>query len=354
MVHAPCRRAAFCEQTAHLWRQLRAVCLLGCVLCCTDPPAVTTIAGVGHTYDEKLVSPAPRPNGPTRAATTLPTSESWKTLLETALAEDIGSGDVTSRIIFDAKDRAVARIEAREPLVVCGLTIAAAVFESVDAALEIDTLCSDGDSAVAYQPLMRISGSVRSVLTAERTALNFLGRLCGIATHVRRYVDEVDGTGTAIVDTRKTLPGWRVLDKYAVRAGGGVNHRMGLYDGVLLKDNHAAAAGSLVAAVTRALEQAPDGVFVQVEVQSHEEARQATAAGADFLLLDNLDPETTRAIVGELKERATLESSGGITLENVRAYAETGVHRISIGALTHSAPNSDLSLEIDSAGGVPK
>lgn len=300
------------------------------------------------------MSPAPHFIKPSDRQLVAPTAESWKILLEAALSEDIGSGDVTSRIIFSENDRAVARIEARESLIVCGLPIARAVFERVDPGLEVEVLALEGEAAAAYQPLLRISGSVRSLLTAERTALNFLGRLCGIATHVRRYVDVVAGTETAIVDTRKTLPGWRALDKYAVTAGGGVNHRMGLYDGVLLKDNHAAAAGSLIAAVSRALEQAPSGVFVQVEVQSHHEAREAVGAGADFLLLDNLDPKTTAEIVSELRERATLESSGGITLENVRAYAETGVHRISIGALTHSAPNADVSLEIDSAGDIAK
>lgn len=300
------------------------------------------------------MSPAPHSPAPTDGSLVAPPDDSWKTLLDLALREDIGSGDVTSQIIFEPGDPAVARIEARENLVVCGLSIARAVFERVDPSLEVEVLAREAETAAAYQPLLRISGSVRSLLTAERTALNFMGRLCGIATHVRRFVDAVAGTGTAIVDTRKTLPGWRALDKYAVTAGGGTNHRMGLYDGVLLKDNHAAAAGSLVAAVTRALDQAPSGVFVQVEVQSHDEAREAVAAGAELLLLDNLDPKTTAEIVSELRERATLESSGGITLENVRAYAETGVHRISIGALTHSAPNADVALEIDSAGGAAK
>jgi len=303
---------------------------------------------------ESAVSPAPPPTNQANGTTSLPDANSWKALLEAALAEDIGSGDVTSRILFEEDDCAVARIEARQSLVVCGLPVARTVFERVDPLLEVELLCEEGDSADAYQPVLRATGSVRSLLTAERTALNFLGRLCGIATNVRRYVDAVAGTGTAIVDTRKTIPGWRALDKYAVAAAGGTNHRMGLYDGVLLKDNHAAAAGSLAAAVKRALDQAPSGVFVQVEVQSHAEAREAVAAGADFLLLDNLDPETTRHIVSEFKEHAVLESSGGITLENARAYAECGVQRISIGALTHSAPSADLSLEIDSAGGHPR
>lgn len=273
----------------------------------------------------------------------------WQPLLEAALAEDIGSGDVTSEIIFDASERARARIEARERLVVCGVAIARAAFEAIDASLEIEARFADGEVAEPLAPVLRIEGSVRAILAAERTALNFLGRMCGVATHVRRHVEAVEGTSAAIVDTRKTLPGWRALDKYAVAVGGGTNHRMGLYDGVLLKDNHAAAAGSLEAAVRRAIERAPRGIPVQVEVQSLDEARVACAAGATLLLLDNLPPDRIREIVDELGARATLEASGGISLSNVRRYAETGVHRISIGALTHSAPNADLALEIDAS-----
>jgi len=280
----------------------------------------------------------------------LPPRSRWEPLLEAAIAEDLGSGDVTSQITFDPDDRAHARIEARQDLIVCGLAIAVATFEKIDPTLELEIALAEGERAAAYQPLLTIRGAVRGTLAAERTALNFLGRLCGVATHTRRYVDAVAGTRARIVDTRKTLPGWRVLDKYAVAVGGGTNHRMGLYDGILLKDNHAAAAGGLDHAVKRALAEAPSGLRVQVEVQSEEEALVAIGAGADFLLLDNLSPATTVRIVERCAEDAVLESSGGITLANVRDFAETGVHRISIGALTHSAPNADVSLEVEPDG----
>jgi len=282
----------------------------------------------------------------------LPPRSSWEPLLEAAIAEDLGAGDVTSQITFGPLDETAGYIEARQPLVVCGLPVAEAVFARIDPDLEVDVAAPEGALAEAGEPLLRVSGTTRSLLAAERTALNFLGRLCGVATHTRRYVDAVADTGAQIVDTRKTLPGWRILDKYAVAAGGGTNHRMGLYDGILLKDNHA-AAGGLEQTVKQALAAAPSGLRVQVEVQSEEEAARVLDAGADFLLLDNLSPDETRQIVARYRERALLESSGGVTLDNVRRYAETGVHRISIGALTHSAPNADLSLEVDPAGGAP-
>jgi nicotinate-nucleotide pyrophosphorylase (carboxylating) len=280
----------------------------------------------------------------------LPPKSRWEPLLEAAIAEDLGSGDVTSRITFGPSETTSARIEARQALVVCGLPIAAAVFQHVDPALEVAALRAEGECAAPYDRLLLVRGPVRGLLAAERTALNFLGRLCGIATHTRRFVEAVAGTRAHVVDTRKTLPGWRALDKYAVAVGGGTNHRMGLYDGILLKDNHVAAAGGIEAAIRRALAEAPAGLRVQVEVQSEDEALAAIAAGADFLLLDNLTPEETARIVQRCGDGAELESSGGITLDNVRAYAETGVHRISIGALTHSAPNADLSLEIEPPG----
>lgn len=280
----------------------------------------------------------------------LPPRSRWEPLLEAAIAEDLGAGDVTSQIIFGPADTTTARIEAREAIVVCGLPIAIAVFERVDSQLCVEPALGEGEAASPEQPMLRIQGAVRGLLAAERTALNFLGRMCGVATHTRRYVEAVAGTRARIVDTRKTLPGWRILDKYAVAIGGGTNHRMGLYDGILLKDNHAAAAGGLDRAVKRALADAPSGLRVQVEVQSEQEAHDAIGAGADFLLLDNLSVEETANICLHCADDAVLETSGGVTLENVRAYAETGVHRISIGALTHSAPNADVSLEIEPAG----
>lgn len=281
---------------------------------------------------------------------TLPADATWLPLVERALAEDLGAGDATSLAVFaaDAKDEAV--LEARCDLVVCGLGIAEAVFREVDPDVRFHAERSDGERARAGQVLATLQGRVVSILAAERTALNFLGRLCGVATGTRRYVEAVSGTGARIVDTRKTLPGWRVLDKYAVAVGGGWNHRMGLFDALLVKDNHVAAAGGVAAATRAARAGAASHLHLQVEVESLEDARAAADAGADSLLLDNRTPEQIRRIVEALGDRLTLEASGGITLENVRAYAETGVHRISIGALTHSAPVADLALEMRPGG----
>jgi nicotinate-nucleotide pyrophosphorylase (carboxylating) len=281
----------------------------------------------------------------------LPPARTWEPLLEAALGEDLGTGDVSSSLIFSADDRARARLESRQELVVCGLEVAVAVFERVEPRLRLERSCADGDALPAYTPLLHVEGPVLGMLAAERTALNFLGRLCGVATLTRRYVETVSATRAEIVDTRKTLPGWRSLDKYATAVGGARNHRMGLYDGILLKDNHLAAAGGVEAAVKRALTAAPPGLRVQVEVQSLAEAETACDAGADFLLLDNLKPDAIASIVERCGSRAQLEASGGITLESVQTYASTGVHRISIGALTHSAPNADLSLEIEATPG---
>jgi nicotinate-nucleotide pyrophosphorylase (carboxylating) len=275
-----------------------------------------------------------------------PPLSAWRELVVRALAEDVGSGDITSALTIPADTRGRAQIEARQDLVVCGLPVAEEVFRQVDPELGIEAQARDGDSVSAGTPLLILTGSVRSILTAERTALNFMTRLCGVSLHARRFVEAVSGTGAAIVDTRKTLPGWRVLDKYAAAVGGAVNHRVGLFDGILLKDNHIAAAGGVTPAVKAAVAGAPAGLRVQVEVQSAAEADEAIAAGADFLLLDNCSPELCRSIVERCGPGVLLESSGGIDLHNVRAHAESGVHRISIGAITHSAPAADLALEM--------
>jgi nicotinate-nucleotide pyrophosphorylase (carboxylating) len=206
---------------------------------------------------------------------------------------------------------------------------------------------ADGDSLAADSVLARVRGPLRGLLAGERTALNFLMRLCGIATQTRRYVEAVAGTGAVIVDTRKTLPGWRALDKYATAVGGARNHRAGLFDGILLKDNHVAFAGGVAPAVKAALAGAPAGLRVQVEVESEADAVAAVEAGADFLLLDNCSVEVLRQIAQRLRGAALLEASGGVHLGNVRAVAETGVQRISIGALTHSAPAADVALELE-------
>ncbi len=279
-----------------------------------------------------------------------PPEATWRPLLELALAEDLGPGDVTSRVSIPRGERARARIEAREALVVCGLPLVEAVFRAVDSGLTLDPQTEDGKYVTAGAPLLRIEGSVHAILAAERLSLNFLGHLSGVATTTRHYVEAVRGTSTQIVDTRKTLPGFRMLDKYAVLAGGGTNHRIGLFDGILLKDNHVAAAGSVAAAVKNARAQAPANLRIQCEVESLEDARAAWEAGADMLLLDNRTPDEIREIIAASPGDLVLEASGGITLDNVRAYAETGVHRVSIGALTHSAKNVDVALEVDRVG----
>ncbi len=278
---------------------------------------------------------------------TLPPRSAWQPLLELALAEDLGPGDVTSTLLLSADARGQARLEAREPVVVCGLPVAAAVFHALDPALEVRAEVEEGASVAAGSVLLRLSGSLRSILAAERTALNFLGRLCGIATGTRRYVETVAHTRCRIVDTRKTLPGWRALDKYATAVGGAENHRMGLYDALLIKDNHRAAAGGAAAAYKRARARAPAHLRIQVEVESEAEAEAALEAGADWLLLDNCDLDTLRRMVERFGNRALLEASGGVTLDNVRAVAETGVHRVSIGALTHSVVAADVALEVE-------
>jgi len=276
----------------------------------------------------------------------LPARASWLPLLERALAEDIGPGDVTSNAVIPAAARGEAVLVAREPLVVCGLDVAEAVFAAVDAGIETQRDCQEGEARERMLPLLRVRGSLRSILVAERTALNFLGRLCGIATFTRRFVRAVEGTGCRVVDTRKTLPGWRVLDKYATAVGGAENHRMGLYDAVLIKDNHIEAAGSVTAAVASVRASVAPHLRVQVEVESAAQAEDALAAGADWLLLDNRSIDELRALAKRFGGRARLEASGGVTLESVRAVAATGVHRVSIGALTHSAPCADVALDV--------
>jgi nicotinate-nucleotide pyrophosphorylase (carboxylating) len=283
----------------------------------------------------------------------LPPPRTWRALLERALDEDLGSGDVTSALVIPADAAAEGVIEARQDLVVCGLEVARAVFAALEARLSFEPGAADGDAVAAGAVIARVRGPLRALLAGERTALNFLMRLCGIATQTRRYVEAIAGTGAQIVDTRKTLPGWRALDKYATAVGGAHNHRAGLYDGILLKDNHVAFAGGVVPAVKAALAAAPAGLRVQVEVESEADAVAAVEAGADFLLLDNCSVALLRRIAERLRGAALLEASGGVNLANVRAVAETGVQRISIGALTHSAPAADVALELALGGPRP-
>jgi quinolinate synthase len=267
-------------------------------------------------------------------------------LIELALAEDIGPGDVTSDSVLPGDLILDGRIIAKKAGVIAGLPVAGAVFRRVDPALRFTARLPDGARVRPGDVVAEVSGPARAMLAAERTALNFLQRLSGIATLTRAFVDAVAGSGATILDTRKTHPGYRVLEKYAVRMGGGQNHRMGLYDMVMIKDNHIDAAGSLSAAVERARAAHPD-LPIEVEVRSLDELRQALPLGVDRILLDNMDLEQMRAAVELVGGQTPLEASGGVTLENVAAIAATGVDYISVGALTHSAPALDLSMEAD-------
>jgi nicotinate-nucleotide pyrophosphorylase (carboxylating) len=266
-----------------------------------------------------------------------------------ALAEDIGSGDVTTLATVPEEAQARAQVIAREPLVVAGLELARAAFLQVSPALRIDVRALDGASVNKGDPLFALEGQARALLTAERVALNFLQRLSGVATLTSQFVAAVRGTGARILDTRKTTPGWRRFEKYGVTCGGGSNHRLGLYDQILIKDNHLAALRyepphPIGAAVRRARQKYPQ-LQVEVEADTPEQVQQALEAGADIILLDNMSLEELRTAVFWVRGRAKTEASGGITLANARAIAETGVDFISVGALTHSARAVDIALD---------
>ena len=261
------------------------------------------------------------------------------------LAEDLGiGGDVTSAATMRGEAQFTAAIVAREPITVAGLEIAAAIFHALDPEVEIAELASDGDRIEAGAVLTRLEGNARAMLAAERSALNTLQHLSGIATLTARYVDAIAGTGAVLLDTRKTIPGLRVLDKYAARMGGAQNHRMRLDDGVLIKDNHVAACGGVAEAVKRA-KAANTGLEIQVEVDRIDQIEAALAAGAERLLLDNMAPPMLREAVELVAGRVPLEASGGIRLETIRAIAETGVDFISAGRITQSAPAVDIGLD---------
>lgn len=261
-----------------------------------------------------------------------------------ALAEDVGAGDLTGRALADVPAR--GRIVAEAPLVVAGLPIAEAVFRQVEPACVVTPQVAEGARALRGSLLLTVDGTGAGLLAAERVALNFVQRLSGIATLTRAYVDAVAGTRAAVCDTRKTTPGLRALEKYAVRVGGGRNHRMGLYDQVLVKDNHVALAGGVTAAVERARRGLPEGVRVEVEVTSLAELDEALALGVDQIMLDNFSPEDLKAAVARVAGRVPLEASGGVDLAGVRAIAEAGVDIISVGRLTHSAPAAEMSMDI--------
>ncbi|MBM3694808.1 MAG: carboxylating nicotinate-nucleotide diphosphorylase [Actinobacteria bacterium] len=271
----------------------------------------------------------------------------YEPLLETALREDLGrAGDVTTQAVVPVDAAAVARLVAREEGRVAGLEIVCRAFTLLDPRVQIEYRAGDGDDVAAATVLAVVSGPARPILSAERVALNLLGRLCGIATQTRRVVALVAGTGATIADTRKTTPGLRALEKYAVRVGGGRNHRFGLDDAVLIKDNHAAVAGSVGEAVRRAKAAVGHLVKVEVEVTSPAQVQEALDAGAEVILLDNMSPEQMREAVALAAGRAILEASGGITPDNVAQVAATGVDVLSLGWLTHSVPALDVALDV--------
>ena len=267
-------------------------------------------------------------------------------LIDLALEEDLGPGDVTTQALIPPELQGEAHIRAKQPLVVAGLLVAARVFRTLDAEIVCAAQVDDGQEVAKGTVLARLTGPVASILTGERVALNFLQRLSGIATFTRQMVAQVEGSSAALVDTRKTTPGWRALEKYAVRLGGGLNHRLGLYDAVLIKNNHLTAVGSIGEAVRQAKARAHPLLKIEVEVTDLQGLEEALNAGADRILLDNMDDATLRQAVELTGGRAWLEASGGITKERLPKVAATGVNFISMGALTHSAPAVDIHLRL--------
>jgi nicotinate-nucleotide pyrophosphorylase (carboxylating) len=284
----------------------------------------------------------------------LATREEWRVrevteILERALAEDLGSGDLTTDATLPAPVEAVGTFLAQEVMVVAGLPVAERLFELLDPKLRFRALVEEGQ-LVSRGILAEVRGDARSLLRGERTALNFLQRLSGIATLTRRYAARLEGTKAKLRDTRKTTPGLRLLERYAVRVGGGSNHRFGLFDAVLIKENHARLAGGVGEAVRRAREKYGTRQLIQAEVRDESELRQALEAGADSVLLDNMTVEQVDLAVDVVKGRAVVEASGGIKLDNLRAYAECGVDYVSVGALTHSAPAAEISFDLVPVG----
>lgn len=267
-------------------------------------------------------------------------------LLRTALEEDIGSGDITTMPTISPEAKGKGLFRAKRGGVVAGLFLLEKIFSLLDSRVRVSRLCRDGGEVKQGTVVAEAAGPVRALLLGERTALNFLQRLSGTATLTRRYVDAVKGFPCKIIDTRKTTPGLRTLEKYAVRMGGGMNHRIGLYDAALVKDNHIAASGSIAGAVEKIRGQAPFMVRIEVECTNLKEVQEALDAGAEVIMLDNMPTKEMTEAVGLVKRRAWVEASGGITIDTVREVAETGVDFISVGALTHSAPALDFNMKI--------
>lgn len=267
-------------------------------------------------------------------------------LIEIAFKEDIGPGDITTDNLVGPDLDGQGVIIAKEPLVIAGLDIAKQVFEHLDPKVIFKSEYSDGDAVKDGETIANVEGKLHALLTGERTALNFIQRLSGIATYVRSYVDELANKSVRLVDTRKTAPGWRVLEKYAVRAGGAHNHRMGLYDGVLIKDNHIAACGGIKEAVNRIRTKVSHLVKIEVEVSDLDQVKDALGAGADVIMLDNMDIQQIKEAIAFIDGKALVEVSGGITRSGLKRLADTGVDIISVGALTHSARSVDISMRI--------
>ena len=266
--------------------------------------------------------------------------------VQRALDEDIGSGDITAALIPESQ-QSTATVISRDAATICGRDWFDQTFRLLDESITIDWDVSDGDRVKPNQQLCSITGSSRTILSAERTALNFLQTLSGTATTSRRYVDTLAGSGITLLDTRKTIPGLRDAQKYAVTCGGGSNHRIGLYDGVLIKENHIAAAGSITQAVTTAKSTAPNGVPIEVEVEDFDEAKEAITAGADILLLDNMELETIQKIIEFNDKKSKLEISGGVEIDTIGRYSDTGVDYISVGSLTKQLIPVDLSMRFE-------
>ena len=268
-------------------------------------------------------------------------------IVSRALVEDLGDGDFTTRLTVPEAAKARGTFYSKQPLVVAGLPVAAAVFRLLQPDYEWKAVTSDGASVQAGERLAIAEGKAATLLSGERVALNFLQRLSGIATLTRKFKDQLRGLKAELLDTRKTTPGLRILEKYAVSMGGGTNHRMGLDDGILIKNNHLAIAGGIRAAIQRVRTGQPAGMPVEVEVRNPQELEEAIGAGAEIVLLDNMPPDEVAACVSLARGRVLLEVSGGVSLENIHAYAETGVDKISLGALTHSAPAVDINFLIE-------
>jgi nicotinate-nucleotide pyrophosphorylase (carboxylating) len=268
-------------------------------------------------------------------------------IIDNALAEDIHTGDITTLALQLGSRRISGILQAKEEMVVCGIQVAEQVLTTVDKELLFTAACADGETIAAGRIIARFSGDARLLLQGERVALNLLQRMSGVATLTSRYVRAVQGTRARIVDTRKTTPGLRVIEKYAVRVGGGINHRTGLYDGVLIKENHITAAGGITAAISRIRSYIPHTLKIEIETESLAQVEEALAAGADIIMLDNMDIPDMKEAVGLINGQALVEASGGVNLATVRAIAETGVDIISVGALTHSAPAMDISMLLE-------